>query len=1358
MKDLLGALAPLTPWILSGMAALATLTLGYIGWVLLGRTVPENDDPGEAVTGPGPTERRLPPSPAINPVTLRLTMRTAYRALRAYAPRATRERRDPWILALGPAGAEKREILHGTGLPIALPELTEGPIGWYVFDQGVVIDVPEALIQDARGGDDPRGWETFLQTLVRYRPERPVDALLLVIPVHALAADRPPGPAEHQLGEILFEKLRQAQQVLGLRLPVHVLISGLEDIPGFPAFAGALEPGQREDALGWANPYPLDTAYREDWLPEAMATIHDRLVRASMDVLAGRGNLADAEGIFRFPDRILALGEPLTALLATLFRESAYHEGFFLRGIYFTGKQREGADGGAERSGPLFLSRLFQRKIFPERGLALPFRSSLLDRNRKVRRLQIAAVVLLILGPLGITIGHFRLSSNTRTLEESLTRLERSLALMDQAMATPGLSISAIGADDSLFVALSQMADLNHRNFRALWLPTSWLHTIDPLIDRTLALGFQEAVLPIMRRSLLEWADTLTYYEWAATLGNPGEGGAGTIPWSGVTVPEDGAMLWYLREADSLDLNVRRFNTVIESGDLAVFAELVGWYFEQPLPVAFRAKGEFFQQALVEARMSPIRPSERMSFPEDLLRVSGALAEVTYDDLLVRIEALDGALSAITLGSPGSAGVADLDRLLQDLDRLERFLDRSESWWLDLRLPLDPQFDEILNRMPEEGIFSGPQFAAPYRRTLERIRTERLTQLERLPSFARVLGPSPLAVTGEEGGLELSPVLAELSAGVRDLLSQGFMRPVHEGDPPGSPVFGGRPRWDLTPLQRLLGIVSEAQSFQQDRVDRFPVALQAAVREVVARALDLRVQEAVGASMTWVPGGMPVGRRALDDELGQRLASFDAAAQRLVRIMELDQQAGGFELTDVLAQIILMEMGDLLEQADQLLDALQPYQASLLRWMPSQPANWAAFGVSDAEALERYLEQQRGGVQQLADRHVRRILGYANLPPVDAQLRLGTDAFSASVQARITRWERILRSLDQYEAQEPGTPLIEFERFIRQDMAATGPGGCPPRGGAPPASTADWFGALHDRIARAYQQRCGELAAAQVSAGYEELRAFFNASLAGRFPFAPQSQARLAPDADPFSVREFLRRQEALLRPLGDDGFAAIRSLPGGEDVVSFLSSMQRLTPLLTPLLATEEEPAPGIGFRVDFRTSRALERGADQIAEWTLQVGEQRMSLGQDEGQRQGVWRPGQSVELSLRWASGSPRRPVIDADGARVDGARVSFRHEGPWALLRLMAVHAPTPDALLAASLGGGQPEPGSLLLVIPTAARDTTPPRTGVAEGAGLAVAFVRLRLREPTTGTLTPPGVFPVIAPALMARSPVWEPR
>jgi type VI secretion system protein ImpL len=1221
-----------------------------------------------------------------------------------------------------------------------------------VFDQGVVIDVPESLWQDSHGPGHAQGWEALLDSLVRYRPERPIDAIVLVIPARTLLERRSQMPAESQLSEVLFEKLRKAQQSLGLRLPIHLLVSGLDEIPGFNAYATALSPAQRDDAFGWANPYPLDTIFQETWVDEAVGSVHERLVTTSMGILAGRANLDDAEGIFRFPDRILAMQDELRSLLATIFRESAYHEGFVLRGIYFTGRVLEAAGEEPGKSQQAFISKLFEEKIFPERGLAVPFRSSLLDRNRKVRWLQIVTVLLLILGPLGVTVGHYRLSSNTVVLEDTLHRLQHGLALKDRATTDPTFSIAASGADDSIFVALSQIAELNHRNFRALWLPTSWLHTIDPLVDRTLTLGFQEAILPILRQSLLGWADTLSHYEWAATRGAPATGGAGTIPWSGDRVPEDGALVWYLREADSLNLNVHRFNTLVAQGDLDLLAHLVNWYFKQPLPRAMRNRTEFFEAALREARVPPIRPQDRGQFADDLVTISLQMAEVTYDDLLIRIEALDGAISAFASDASSSAGIADLDRLLQDLDRLERFLDRSEAWWLDPNLPMNPELVATLENLSDAGIFRGQIATTQLLRGLERIRTERLTQLEQLPSFFRVLGPAPLAITGSDNGLQLSPVLAQLSDGARDLLTRGFMRPLRDPGPSSPPAFGGRPRWDPIPLETLATLLGEAQAFRASGLEQFPVALQAAVRELIKQSLDTRTQEAVTAAMTTAPGPVPSGRREMEDELATRLANFDVAAQRLVRIMEIDQQSGDFALSTIVAQIVLMEMVDLLRVADQILDISRPYQVSMARWVPGQPANWAAFAVASADELEQNLAQQRLLIQSLADRHVRRILSYGAIPPVESLRRTGTDAFSASAQAQITRWEGLLRALDQYEAQEPGSPLMALERFIRHDMAVSGPGACPPHTVSPAIPATDWFGTVQDRIARAFLQRCAELASAQVNTAYDELRSFFNASLSGRFPFVAPGQARLAPDADPFSVQELLTWHTRLLAPLGPDAFALIRTLPGGEDAAQFLEQIEALRPVLESLLASSDPTVlPGIPFRVDFRTSRTLERGADQIAEWRFTAGDRQMELGQDESQRSGIWRPGQSVEFSLRWASGSPRRPLTDPQGGRVDGSRIVFVYDGPWALLRFMAVHAPTADLLRSASVGGGQPEPGSLLFVIPTGPSEIRAPAPEGTGSAELAIALIRLRLFDPPSGGIRGPLHFPLSAPPLGLR-------
>ncbi len=1373
MSAFLAGLAPWTSWILGGIVFLMVLVLLYIAWVVLGRTAPEEEIPLEEVDEEAvdsPEEGR--PSLAermgfsgtsgifdavISPLGMRRGVRRGYRALREFADTSTYQDPPPWILALGPAGSRKSEALRSIGLPRSLPELTDGPLPWYVFDQGAVIDVPESLILDVDGTADERSWEGLLSALVRYRPERPIDGVTLLIPARTLLTSDPlahRSPAQ-ELAEVLFARLRRAQSALGLRFPVYVVVTGAEDIAGFDAYVRELPVGMYGDAFGWSTPYSLDSAFQESWIDEAFDDIYGRLTRISTEILATRPEVDDADAIFRFPDHFRELEPRLRSLVASVFRDSAYHEGFFLRGIYFSGaRPSTPPEATPPEESTLFVSRLFQRKIFPERGLTTPFRSSLLDRNRKVRWLQITAILVVAIGLPGVWWGHWRLSSNAESIENVLHGIHRSLDLLEDTRRDPGLSISASGADDSVFVALRNMGEIDLRSFRSIFLPTSWVNSADRVIDETLRLGFQKVVLPVLREGLVEWADTVVSYEWAAFRGSPPPSSPANIRLpDGRAAPEAGALEWFILELDSLALGMRRFNQVVASGDIDPFADLVMWYFEDPLPPAFRTRDDFYRRALAEAQVTAITPAARPGFTDRALEVSVTLAEATYVDLFQRLEALDSHLAEITAGRTRYAS-DDLYRLLEDIDRLERFLDLSASYWLEEGAPFGREVEASLDRMSDSGIFAGPLFALRFRREFQRIRSERLNQLARLPAFTRVMGPGA-APGAAPADLALAPLLDELGEGIRDLLGRGFMNPVHARGESTRPGFGARPRWNPAPLDEVVRLLEEARAYEESQLARFPTSFHAAVREVTRRALDQRIHEGVTAAMTWESGPEPSGRRELEAELGARMASFDEAARRLVRLMEVDESSAGFGITPILAEVLLLEILDLLHLADRILDEARPYQASMGRWNTGRPAAWAAFGVDGHDGLEGYLAQQREVVRTVADRHVARVLGYGTLPPVDRLVRFGGEALGPGAQARLSRWRGIVRALEQYEAAEPGNSLAELERFIRSDLMARTPGECPVErvGGAP--LTSDWFVESRERINRAFHQRCAELARIQLEREYGALRSFFQENLAGRAPFVTPEAVVGAPDADPAVVREFLARFDRLIAPLGEDWHDVVATLPGGAAVAGFLRQIGSSRPTLLALLGDPDAPeAAGVGYRVDFRTHRSLERGADQIAEWSLQVGGRRADLGAGVETRTGVWRSGQPVILSLRWATGSPFRPLQDTSGGRVEGGRILHEYRGPWALFRLLTALSPSRQGLAGAGApSAGSLESGTLLLAIPVAPVD----RTGAPDLApgpqGLTLTYVRIRFLDPdTTAPLSPP-TFPAVAPPLAGSTP-----
>ena len=138
-----------------------------------------------------------------------------------------------------------------------------------------------------------------------------------------------------------------------------------------------------------------------------------------------------AEDVLLFPDRIAEIRPALATLLAQMLENSAYHEGFMLRGIFLTGDtgspspvvDLETVDPDAPPPLPAELEStadaavlsliveqppqpladtLFRRKIFPESGLAQPAYGEMTRRHRMVRRAKIALAASVALFLIGI--------------------------------------------------------------------------------------------------------------------------------------------------------------------------------------------------------------------------------------------------------------------------------------------------------------------------------------------------------------------------------------------------------------------------------------------------------------------------------------------------------------------------------------------------------------------------------------------------------------------------------------------------------------------------------------------------------------------------------------------------------------------------------------------------------------------------------------------------------------------------------------------------------------------------------------------------------------------------------------------
>lgn len=213
---------------------------------------------------------------------------------------------------------------------------------------------PQGPAQDARPGEDPfwRWWQLprliaielcppppaeeapqdllwlhALRTLARTQPERPLDGLVLCISAALLRAD--PKVAEPVM-RLLARRIRETAALLNQRLPVHVLLTGLQDLAGYATVRDALPEPLLTQALGWCAP-PVPPLH--PW-KEASDTWQSSLNGLRLSLMARERTVRERHDIHRFFEALTAQGVALNPLAQTLGLDANVLTP--LQGIYLT--------------------------------------------------------------------------------------------------------------------------------------------------------------------------------------------------------------------------------------------------------------------------------------------------------------------------------------------------------------------------------------------------------------------------------------------------------------------------------------------------------------------------------------------------------------------------------------------------------------------------------------------------------------------------------------------------------------------------------------------------------------------------------------------------------------------------------------------------------------------------------------------------------------------------------------------------------------------------------------------------------------------------------------------------------------
>lgn len=279
---------------------------------------------------------------------LRTRLRAAIRTLRSSHLGDKRGREAlydlPWYLLIGTSAAGKTSVVTRAGLRFPLDDgqgaAVKGEGGtrdcdWYFTSEAILLDTA------GRYAGDPAhhaAWLAFLDLLRRYRRRAPINGLIVAVSIEQIAKAGEPVNEEAvvALATTLRQRLHEISERLHVSVPVYVLFTKADRIPGFSDYFGAFDEVERRQMWGATLPFDADgTADAAAQFGHHLDILVARAERGNLDRLAS-GHADLSIDTFTLPNELARRKGPMERFLEVLFASTPYHGRAVFRGFYLT--------------------------------------------------------------------------------------------------------------------------------------------------------------------------------------------------------------------------------------------------------------------------------------------------------------------------------------------------------------------------------------------------------------------------------------------------------------------------------------------------------------------------------------------------------------------------------------------------------------------------------------------------------------------------------------------------------------------------------------------------------------------------------------------------------------------------------------------------------------------------------------------------------------------------------------------------------------------------------------------------------------------------------------------------------------
>ncbi|MDR2765908.1 MAG: hypothetical protein LBB63_00365 [Holosporaceae bacterium] len=1176
----------------------------------------------------------------------------------------------PCLMMAGPENSGKTTLLRSLNFEHLAAEIPGMDSMWNLFKKGIIFEFPRIGLEE----DEGKFWSFVSELFVFIRPRRPLDGLMITLPADMLLSDVV--NIEKHAQEI-FDKIFAFQHDVNFRLPIYLLVTKTDLIPGFSEFTRLLNTDFRQQIFGWSCPYSLSNAFSSNWIGEIFRTLSGGIRRGVLCFSREKNISDDLKEAILFESQFRKIEPSLSKYLHTMFHSHNPEDGLILRGVYFVGRSGEVEASSPELLQPAVLSPksfvnlemgaaldgnrlcfvqdLFRDKIFREHNLAHPIKLNAIDMTKVEYRNKI----ILAAGSTIISFGWFFGNNNIKNKIHDYYQVASSLKT--SLINIKYLEENLKGDEDQILMnkytvkMLQNMPVVKWRDLASIFVPQSWFSSLRRELMETVVLVFDSAVVRAMYIDL-----NLNTKNMLQNVHDKFESNHDKKDLFDVN-----AFLSFknLREFTMRLMNIKRasseYNSMRKLEDRKSVIDLTTTIFKDKFDITEAMKSHVPNKNLTLPKfdMELFRPRIEAKLRMLFTAFLGDIFDKTVEKIL---QSISDDVEKIVKASRDSASTYapyDLAKTYNKTMLIADILKNKKFDWvvLDHFAPTD-EYVKMIGELKASETVSG----GCIKELLQEAEVEFHRFRSRLLEYKTDLTDGLLSENIQTPSVGFDNFQKE----IRVLLDQPFIQVVPDGNLTTTILEDKMLIWDIKRLKEISELI--------DKYHEFAIALPPTMRPQYFEMYKTIARKCFHPSLISLLGSaqifddMPLGhsRNLLEDAYKRQATNIRNASVLIPKVVKmLDEMQEEDNRKDLgFSSMLISHYTALLEKIDALFDLETPYssgQAVFDSWHGDKKPKF--LNMEDQNGLRQYLTAQFERIKFLAKDLATPVVDFLVLPNIVERVKN---------RPLVEKWKSIINSVLDYEAQKPGNSIAALETFLSDNLSKVSMESIDDKGeiSAIAEIGGDYFLSKRSNVAKSLLSRAEVVQYDKAAACYNSINKFFNESLGHKFPFD-----KVEAEASLRDIEKFIELYEQ------SPAAAAYATLERNREakVVSakaleFLKSMNKVIPFLKTWIAhskaSDPKTAP-IAFNFQLRPAPNLEALTSSVLNRTVAI-----NGASVENDANAIFFNDNKVEVAFNWVGSSEEKPYEKgaAGNLSIKGTQASFSYGGKWALLRLLENH--------------------------------------------------------------------------------------